>query len=57
MGAAENLHNGSQSPEAAITAWLHSPGHCANLMDGRYDSFGSGNTGSYWVQHFGRNYA
>jgi uncharacterized protein YkwD len=55
MEAGENLHHGSQSPEAVIAAWLRSPNHCANLMNDRYDRFGSGNAGTYWVQHFGRN--
>jgi uncharacterized protein YkwD len=52
---AENIGHGYQSPEAAVTAWIRSPSHCANLMNGQYDSFGGGKVGTYWVQKLGRS--
>lgn len=55
----ENIAYGYQSPHAVVSAWLHSAGHRANILDGRYRVIGVGAAtdaaGTYWVsQVFGR---
>ena len=55
----ENIALGPESAEEVITGWLASPGHCANIMDSRFQHIGVGlATGRgrgkiYWVQNFG----
>ena len=53
----ENIAYGPQSIEEAVRGWLDSPGHCENIMDGRFAEMGlatapgrSGRHGLYWVQ-------
>lgn len=58
----ENLRYTSITPAEALTWWLASPVHCANLMNPRWTHFGAGlavgsassRYGSYWVELFGR---
>ena len=55
----ENIAFAPESAEEAVTGWLESPGHCANIMDARFKETGIGiATGKrrgyiYWVQVFG----
>jgi len=56
----ENLASGVMTPEEAVTGWLHSPHHCANLMTGRFTEMGIAfavnprtDSGVYWTQTFG----
>jgi uncharacterized protein YkwD len=55
----ENIAFGPESAEEVVAGWLASPGHCANIMDGRFEHIGVGlATGRkrgqiYWVQTFG----
>jgi len=55
----ENIAFGPESAEEAVAGWLASPGHCANIMDSRFQHIGIGlATGRkrgriYWVQSFG----
>lgn len=55
----ENIAFGAESAEEVVAGWLDSPGHCANIMDGRFRHTGIGiATGReagriYWVQTFG----
>jgi uncharacterized protein YkwD len=55
----ENIAYGPESAEEAVAGWLASPGHCANIMDPRFEDMGVGlATGRkrgqiYWVQEFG----
>jgi len=56
----ENLASGVMTPEEAVTGWLHSPHHCANLMTGRFTEMGIAyaintrtDAGVYWTQTFG----
>ena len=55
----ENIAFGPESAEEVIAGWLASPGHCANIMDPRFQSIGIGiavgrKRGEiYWVQDFG----
>ncbi|CAF2374575.1 unnamed protein product [Rotaria sp. Silwood2] len=49
---------GNQTPEKTVTAWINSPGHCANLMNKGFKAIGVGYAqggpyGAYWVQNFG----
>lgn len=37
----ENIAAGQQSVDTAMTAWLDSPGHCANIMHATYTEFGA----------------
>jgi uncharacterized protein YkwD len=55
----ENLAVGAHSAAEVVDGWLHSPGHCENLMDARFTEMGLGFTGAepprageYWVQVF-----
>jgi len=55
----ENIALGPESAEEVVAGWLDSPGHCANIMDPRFQDIGVGvATGKkrgqiYWVQTFG----
>lgn len=55
----ENIAYGPASAEEVVAGWLASPGHCANIMDSRFQHIGVGlAAGSkrgqiYWVQTFG----
>ena len=60
IGDAENIAAGQPTPEAVVSAWLKSPGHCPNIM-GNYDDLGAAYIhqdgspmGHYWTQVFGR---
>jgi uncharacterized protein YkwD len=55
----ENIAYGPESAEEVMSGWLASPGHCANIMDPRFDEIGVAlaigrKRGQiYWVQDFG----
>ncbi|GGR05257.1 hypothetical protein GCM10008957_17740 [Deinococcus ruber] len=56
---AENIAAGQLSPQEVVTAWLKSPGHCANIM-GDYREIGvsyvhleGSRSLDYWTQEFG----
>ena len=55
----ENIALGPESAEEAVAGWLDSPGHCANIMDARFQEIGVGVASGkkrgqvYWVQTFG----
>jgi len=55
----ENIAMGPESAEEVIEGWLDSPGHCANIMDPRFQDIGVGLASGkkrgeiYWVQTFG----
>ena len=55
----ENIALGPDSAEEVVSGWLDSPGHCANIMDDRFQhigvglSVGRGRGKIYWVQNFG----
>lgn len=50
-GAAENIAQGQTSPEAAMTTWINSAGHRANLL-GNYTELGTARIGATWVMVF-----
>jgi uncharacterized protein YkwD len=56
----ENLASGVLSADDLVNRWLHSPEHCANLMDPRYREMGvafavnpNNDAGIYWAMEFG----
>jgi len=55
----ENIAFAPETAEEVVAGWLASPGHCANIMDGRFRHTGVGvatglrNGQLYWVQTFG----
>jgi uncharacterized protein YkwD len=55
----ENIAFGPVSAEEVVAGWLASPGHCANIMDTRFQHIGVGLASGrkpgqiYWVQSFG----
>ncbi|NEX64168.1 CAP domain-containing protein [Noviherbaspirillum galbum] len=55
----ENIASGQFTPEEAVSGWLSSPPHCANLMDPRLTEMGAayalqaGSRVVYWTQLFG----
>ncbi|MCG8488530.1 MAG: Ig-like domain-containing protein [Chromatiales bacterium] len=56
---AENIAAGYNDEEAVMTAWLESPGHCANIMNTSVTEMGAGvaeNSSAryriYWTQNF-----
>jgi uncharacterized protein YkwD len=40
--AGENLAYGYNTPEAVVTGWMNSPGHRANIMNGKFHKIGIG---------------
>jgi len=55
----ENIALGPESADEVVDGWLDSPGHCANIMDARFQEIGVGLASGkkrgqvYWVQNFG----
>ena len=62
MGAfpwGENIAAGQTTPEDVVDGWMHSPGHCRNIMNPDYRTIGIGYAyvdgspyGHYWTQDF-----
>lgn len=57
----ENIAAGQRSPQSVVRAWMDSPGHCKNILNGLFTELGvgvilgaRGEYGTYWVQNFGR---
>ncbi len=57
--AGENIAAGYTTPKEVMTGWMNSPGHKANILNGRYTHMGvgyyyngSGQYGHYWTQMF-----
>jgi uncharacterized protein YkwD len=56
----ENIALGPESAEEVVRGWLASPGHCANIMDARFEEIGIAyaledrRRRIYWVQVFAR---
>jgi len=56
----ENIAAGQPTPKAVVNAWMNSPGHRANILNGAFAELGVGvatnaasTYGVYWVQDFG----
>ena len=57
--AGENIAAGQYSPEAAVKAWMESPGHRQNILNSEFQYLGvgvvkGGAYGIYWAQEFAR---
>lgn len=52
--AGENIAMGYSTPEAVVSAWMHSEGHRANILSASYTELGVGYVadGGYWTQWF-----
>lgn len=53
----ENVAEGYKTPAAVMTGWMNSPGHRANILNGKFTTLGvglaySGSGRAYWVQDF-----
>ena len=48
----ENIAEGYETEEDVMNAWLSSPGHCANIMDGDFKEMGVATSGRFWTQVF-----
>lgn len=49
----ENLGEGFSSAESVMRAWMNSPAHRRNIMNGEFTEVGFGRSGEYWAAHFG----
>jgi len=49
----ENIAQGQMSIAEVMNGWLHSEGHCRNLMNPAFKEVGIAETDHYWVQDFG----
>lgn len=52
--AGENIAQGQQTPEQVVQAWMDSPGHRENILNGTYTHIGVGYdpNGNHWTQLF-----
>lgn len=50
--AGENILQGTSSPAQAVSLWMTSPGHRANILKPEYKYLGVGKASTYWVQLF-----
>ncbi len=54
--AGENIAYGQKSPQEVVTGWMNSPGHRANILNGKFNKIGIGvyktNGVIYWSQLF-----
>jgi uncharacterized protein YkwD len=55
----ENIAAGVMTPAEVVQGWLASPGHCENIMDGRFTLLGVAyaenlhtQSGVFWTQDF-----
>lgn len=49
----ENIADGYKNEQEVVNGWLHSPGHCANIMSKNFKEMGVARVGDYWTQDFG----
>lgn len=50
MAYGENIGLGYKNEKEVVEAWLKSPGHCKNIMDGKFREMGVAKAGGYWTQ-------
>lgn len=50
----ENIAWGYRDIATVFQGWRDSPGHCRNLMNGKFRHMGVARVGNYWVQDFAR---
>jgi uncharacterized protein YkwD len=49
----ENIGMGYKNEQEVVDGWLHSPGHCKNIMDKNFKEMGIARAGNYWTQDLG----
>jgi uncharacterized protein YkwD len=49
----ENIAFGYPDEQAVMDGWIHSEGHCKNIMSPNFKEMGAGRAGDYWTQEFG----
>ena len=53
----ENIAAGQPTPASVMDDWMHSPGHCSNILQPSFERIGIGfyeqGSQSVWVQNFG----
>jgi uncharacterized protein YkwD len=49
----ENIGMGYPTEKDVIDGWLHSAGHCRNIMNKTFQEMGVAREGDYWTQDFG----
>lgn len=49
----ENIAMGFQTAGGVMDAWLHSPGHRANILNPNFKEIGIAKDGAFWCQTFG----
>ncbi|WYV00227.1 CAP domain-containing protein [Oceanobacillus sp. FSL H7-0719] len=52
--AGENIAQGQKTPQEVVNAWMNSPGHRANILNGEFTHIGVGyvEQGNHWTQQF-----
>lgn len=52
--AGENIAKGQRTPQEVVNAWMNSPGHRANILNGNFTHIGVGfvEQGNHWTQMF-----
>lgn len=50
--AGENIASGQRTPQEVMNAWMNSPGHRANILNGSFKEIGVGYVNGEWVQMF-----
>lgn len=52
--AGENIAKGQRTPQEVVNAWMNSPGHRANILNGSFTHIGVGfvEQGNHWTQMF-----
>ncbi len=53
--AGENIAKGQRTPQEVMNAWMNSPGHRQNILNGQYNAIGVGFYRGAWVQMFIRS--
>lgn len=53
-GASENIVAGTSDPKSAHQRWCHSSGHHRNLLMSAWTEMGTGHSGGFMCQNFGR---
>ena len=48
----ENVASGYPDEESVIEGWIKSPGHCKNIMNGKFVHMAVARSGDYWTQEF-----
>lgn len=48
----ENIARGYDTEAKVVEAWINSPGHCRNIMNGDFEEMGVAEHNLYWTQVF-----